>query len=137
MTEDILFDNIYIGHSIDDAKALAAETFKIKKALEEAAAKVDDKDDDEAEIPTFNQDPIGFIRHRVFTFIDLAKLDPVLAVKAHPETAAGLAGAVFTLVGMVGALIALIGGQQKPITKVSDFRAWRDLSINTTVIIII
>jgi len=37
MTEDILFDNIYVGHSVDDAKALAAETFDIKHSLEKVA----------------------------------------------------------------------------------------------------
>jgi hypothetical protein len=29
MTEDILFDNVYLGHSLEDAKALAAETFNV------------------------------------------------------------------------------------------------------------
>jgi hypothetical protein len=36
MTEDILFNNTYIGHSIDDAKSLAAETYEVKKHLEAA-----------------------------------------------------------------------------------------------------
>jgi U5 small nuclear ribonucleoprotein component len=33
MTEDILFDNLYVGRSVDDAKAFAAETFDISLAL--------------------------------------------------------------------------------------------------------
>ena len=33
MTEDILFDNLYVGHSVEDAKKLAAETFEVKKPL--------------------------------------------------------------------------------------------------------
>ncbi|KAJ3772774.1 hypothetical protein EV361DRAFT_874533, partial [Lentinula raphanica] len=82
MTEDILFDNIYVGHSVDDAKTLASETFDIKKTLEKAkkAAEVDDDDEEES----FSEDPIGFIRSRILTFIDILKLDPLLAFKTHP-----------------------------------------------------
>lgn len=119
MTEDILFTNIYIGHSVEDAKALAAETFDIKKPLESAAEKAADPQEDDSETPSFKEDPINFIRQRVFDFVDAAKLDPVSAFKTQPETGAALAAALFTLFGMVGALFGLIGGSQKPIiTKV-------------------
>lgn len=120
MTEDILFDNIYVGHSPEDAKAFAAETFDIKKPLESAAAKpeVDEDDDDDSSV-TFKEDPVTFIRQKVFTFIDLAKLDPLLAFKTHPETGVALAGAILTLFGMFGALFGLVGAGQKPITKSS------------------
>ncbi|KAJ7024393.1 Calreticulin family-domain-containing protein [Mycena alexandri] len=120
MTEDILFDNIYIGHSPEDAKAFAAETFDIKKPLEAAAAKpaVEDDEDDET-TGSFKENPIAFIRQKVFTFIDLAKLDPLLAFKSHPETGIALAGAILTLFGMLGALFGLVGAGQKPITKSS------------------
>ncbi|EGO05279.1 hypothetical protein SERLA73DRAFT_118840 [Serpula lacrymans var. lacrymans S7.3] len=117
MTEDILFNNIYIGHSAEDAKALAAETFEVKRPLEVEAAKVTLPDDDEE--VSFAEDPVAFIRQKVFTFIDLAKLDPVLAFKTQPETGVALAGAVFTLFGMIGVLFGLVGAQQKPITKSS------------------
>ncbi|KAJ7897288.1 Calreticulin family-domain-containing protein [Mycena olivaceomarginata] len=120
MTEDILFDNIYIGHSPEDAKAFAAETFDIKKPLEAAAAKPDvDDDEDDDSVPSLKDDPVGFLRHKVFTFIDLAKLDPILAFKTHPETGVALAGAILTLFGMFGALFGLVGAGQKPITKSS------------------
>lgn len=117
MTEDILFDNIYVGHSLADAKALAAETFEIKKRLEVEADKAADPLDDE-DIPSWKQDPVAFIRYKALVFLDLAQVDPVLALKTHPETGAALAGAVFTLFGMIGALFGLVGAQQKPITKV-------------------
>jgi hypothetical protein len=125
MTEDILFDNIYVGHSVEDAQALAAETFGVKKPLEvadeEAKEKVFETEDEMAAKVSFKDDPVEFVRQKVFTFIDLAKLDPLLAFKTHPKTGASLAGAVFTLFGMVGALLGLIGGSQKPITKVRLF----------------
>ncbi|KAL0951769.1 hypothetical protein HGRIS_008441 [Hohenbuehelia grisea] len=120
MTEDILFDNIYVGHSVEDAKALATQTFDVKKPLEVAANKPDTPEEDEdEEAPSFKEDPVGFIRQKVLTFVDLAKLDPLLAFKTHPETGAALGVAVFTLFGMIGATLGLIGPQQKPITKSS------------------
>jgi hypothetical protein len=138
MTEDILFDNIYIGHSAEDAKAFAAETFDRKKPLEVAASKPEVSDDEDYDaLPSFKDDPIGYIRHKflafdltkldpayiretVVAFVVLAKLDPVLAFKTHPETGAALAVALFTVFGMLGALLGVVGGQQKPITKVKS-----------------
>ena len=117
MTEDILFDNIYVGHSLADAKALAVETFEIKKRLEVEADKAADPLDDD-DVPSWKQDPVAFIRYKALVFLELAQVDPVLALKTHPETGAAFAGAVFTLFGMIGALFGLIGAQQKPITKV-------------------
>ena len=138
MTEDILFDNIYIGHSVEGAKTFAAETFEIKKPLEAATAKVADKLDDDDELPSWKEDPITFIRQKVILFIDLVQIDPILALKTHPETGAALAGALFTLFGMIGALFGLVGAQQKPITKVrssnpSDLRYINNLSSHTVV----
>jgi hypothetical protein len=123
MTEDILFDNIFVGHSTDTAKQFAAETYDEKAKLEAAASEASKAAarkaagiDDEEDVD-FKADPVSFIRQKVFTFIDLAKIDPALAFKTHPETGVGLAGAALTLFGMIAALLGLIGGQQKPITK--------------------
>lgn len=121
MTEDILFDNIYIGHSVEDAKAFAAETFEVKKPLENATDKVDTpEDEDDESAVSFKEDPIGFIRQRILAFVEAFKLDPIGAFKTQPETGAAVAAAIFTFFGMVGALFGLVSGSQKPIiTKVS------------------
>lgn len=119
MTEDILFDNLYVGHSVEDAKKLAAETFEIKKPLESKADKPADADEDDEEL-SFKEDPVGFIRSKVLNFVDHVKEDPVDAFKSQPETGAALAAALFTIFGMLGAFLGLIGGSQKPVvTKVS------------------
>ena len=119
MTEDILFDNLYVGHSVEDAAKLAKETYFVTKAYEEALEKAASKDDEEVEETIdFRADPVEFIRRQVFKFIELAKVDPLLAFKTHPETGAGLALAVVTLFGMLGVVFGVAGGQQKPITKV-------------------
>jgi len=121
MTEDILFSNIYIGHSVEDAKALAAETFDVKKPLEAAVKKADsadDDDEDDEEVP-FLADPSSFIRKKVFRFVDQAVLDPVGAFKSQPETGIALGAALFTLLGMIGALFGLIGSAQQPVVTKS------------------
>ncbi|KAF8807907.1 calnexin [Phlegmacium glaucopus] len=120
MTEDILFDNLYIGHSAEDAKKFAAETFEIKKPLEVAADKPITAEDDDEEPLSFKDDPVSFIRTRVIAFIEAAKDDPLGAFKSQPETGAALAGALFTLFGMFGALISIIGGAQKPVVTKTD-----------------
>ncbi|KAJ3482943.1 hypothetical protein NLI96_g6641 [Meripilus lineatus] len=123
MTEDILFDNIYIGHSIEDAQALAAETFDVKKPLEVAADKAaqpaEDVDEEVEDLTfdAFKADPVTFLRGRLIKFVDAAKVDPVAAFKAQPQTAATLGLAMITFFGMLGTLFGLVGGQQKPITK--------------------
>ena len=119
MTEDILFDNIYVGHSIDDAKAFAAETFDVKHSLEEAANEAAfPEDEDEQDEITFPENPVEFLRNKAFKFIALARVDPIVAFKTHPETGAALAGALLTFCGMLGALFGLVGSQQKTVTKV-------------------
>jgi len=120
MTENILFDNIYVGHSVEDAKTFAVETYDVKKPLEEAADKVAKvEDDEETEEKTFKEDPIGYLRQKALTFIELATIDPVLAFKTYPETGIALGGALLTLFGMLGALFGLVGGSQKPVAKSS------------------
>jgi hypothetical protein len=117
MTEDILFDNIYVGHSLEDAHKLAQETYAIKKGVEATLTKTDDEEEASDEIPSFKENPAAFIRQKALKFVEDAKVDPVQAIKSQPETAAGLIGAILTLFGMLGALFGLVGGSQKPITK--------------------
>lgn len=122
MTEDILFDNLYVGHSLEDAQAFAAATFEVKKPLEVAADKpvADEEDDDET--PSFKEDPIAFIRQKVLAFVEAARVDPLGAFKDDPQVGLALAGAVFTLFGMLGVVFGIIGGNQKPVvTKVGVF----------------
>lgn len=52
----------------------------------------------------------------------MAKQNPTEAIKAMPETAAALAAAFFTLLGMLGALFGLIGSA-KPTIQVKKATA--------------
>jgi hypothetical protein len=131
MTEDILFDNIYLGHSLEDAKSFAAETFDVKKAWEAADKAATEIKEDEEERINFREDPVGFIREKVFEFIEMAQVDPLGAAKSHPETAAGLALAIMTLFGMLTVFVtSLFGGQSQPVAKaslLSGFGRWKTL----------
>ena len=110
MTEDILFDNVYIGHSVEDAEKLRKETFDVKFPVEEAeeeASKPKPEVKEDGTTVTFKEDPVTFVRQKVNHFVELAKEDPVNAVKALPEVAGGLGALLLTMiliiVGAIGA----------------------------------
>jgi calnexin len=110
MQKDILFDNIYIGHSIDDAAALRKETWDIKRAaedVEDAASqpKAEDKPKSPMDL-VFKDDPIKYVKERLDLFISIAKKDPLEAIRFLPEVAGGIGVAVVTLLAL---LIGIIG----------------------------
>lgn len=111
MQSDILFDNIYIGHSIEDAHKLQVETYDIKSAIEKAeedAAKP--KEPEKPLLPTggsFKDDPITYVKERFNLFVTLAKQDPFQAAKVVPEVAGVLGVAVGTLLAV---LLGVLGG---------------------------
>ncbi|KAJ3569331.1 hypothetical protein NP233_g5114 [Leucocoprinus birnbaumii] len=121
MTEDILFDNLYVGHSVEDAKKLAEETFEVKKPLENKADTPEGVNEDDDDEVSLKDDPIGFIRNKVLDFVEHVKEDPVDAFKSKPETGVAILVALFTLFGMLGGLIG--GSSQKPVVTKSAKKA--------------
>ena len=109
MQNDILFDNIYIGHSVADAKKLKEETFDVKIAIEKQEEETEKPKVDET-IPKspldlkFTEDPITYVQEKVQLFITIAKRDPLEAVRFVPEVAAG-AGVLLATI-----LLILFGG---------------------------
>lgn len=109
MQSDILFDNIYIGHSEEDAEKLRKETFDVKLPIEEAQ---EESSKPKPEVPepntsvSFKEDPVTFVREKLDHFVRLAKEDPVTAVKTVPDVAGGLAVLLLTsillIVGAIG-----------------------------------
>lgn len=109
MQNDILFDNIYIGHSVEDAEAFRKETFDVKKPIElaeEEAQKPKPADKAQTSV-SFKEAPLTYIREKVDLFVTEAKQNPVQAVKLVPEVAGGL-GAILlaTILFIVGAISA-------------------------------
>ncbi|PWY80692.1 Calreticulin-domain-containing protein [Aspergillus heteromorphus CBS 117.55] len=110
MQNDILFDNIYIGHSVEDAEQLRHETFDIKHPIELAEEEANKpKPEEKVDEPSvsFKEDPIAHIKEKVNNFVHLTKQDPINAVKQVPDVAGGLAALLLTMVlVVVGAVSA-------------------------------
>lgn len=119
MTEDIAFDNIYVGSSEKDAAAFVEETFVVKKPLEdkaeESAKPVVEEKKEDVVAPELAVHPVGFATYHAQRFFDHAKADPVGALKAKPETAGALAAAFATLFTVLTLLLSLVTPKAKPV----------------------
>jgi calnexin len=120
MQNDILFDNIYIGHSIEDAEKLRKETFDVKHPVEiaeEEALKPKPEEKDATPSVSFREDPVAFVREKVDHFVGLAKQDPVGAVKQVPEVAGGLVAVVTTMILIIVTAIGASSPAPAPAKK--------------------
>ncbi|GAA5935602.1 calnexin [Sporobolomyces koalae] len=114
MTDDILFDNIFVGTSEADLATFVSETYAVKAPLElsleeadkpEPAASTPEK---KSTVVDFKQDPVAFVKTRGLEFLEKATVDPKRAFTEEPVVG-GVVGIVFaTLVGMLGVLISLL-----------------------------
>lgn len=119
MQNDILFDNIYIGHSIADAAAFREETYVVKKTIElaeEEAAMSKPEKKAEAGV-TFKDDPVAFVREKVDLFVSLVQKDPIAAVKSVPEVAGGLGAILLTTILFI---FVAIGASSPAPTKAAE-----------------
>lgn len=116
MQSDILFDNIYIGHSVEDAEKLAEETFKVKQPIEKALADADKpKMEDAPKSPhdlKFLDDPVHYAKEKLDLFMTIAQKDPIQAIKFVPDAALGIAAVLLSLLAVVASLV--FGGSAAP-----------------------
>jgi len=122
MQSDILFDNIYIGHSVADAQKFADETFFEKHPIEElleieSKPKDSDKPIKSPSDLVFMDDPIHYIREKLDLFLTIAQSDPIQAIKFVPEAAAGIGAVVVTLIAIIVGLVSMSGGSAPPQVK--------------------
>lgn len=122
MQNDILFDNIYIGHSVEDAEKFKAETFDIKHSIEKKEEDASVPEPKKPESPMdlkFKDNPIHYMREKFDLFITIAKRNPIQAIKFVPEVAGALAVLALTT---VAALIGLfgMGGSSPQVKKVAE-----------------
>lgn len=90
MQDGFLFDNIYIGHSIEDAMKLAEETWKVKYDLEKAAEPVEPESTYAEKAQGYLQivlNQLEILKEQTLEFIEMAKVDPLDAVKTLPHMA--------------------------------------------------
>lgn len=111
MQNDILFDNIFIGHSESDAAKFAKETWAVKYAIEK---KLEDMEkpviSDNVFDGSWKEDPVKFVKQLVTKFINLARLDVMEAFKQMPGTGGGLVVGSVTAIALLGGLISLVLG---------------------------
>ncbi|KAJ5086753.1 calnexin precursor [Penicillium alfredii] len=120
MQSDILFDNIYIGHSVEDAAKLRQETFDVKFPIETEEEKINQPPaemPDEGTTVNFKDDPVTFVRQKVHYFIELVQEDPVNAVKTLPEVAGGLGALLVTMILIVVSAIGASSPAPAPAKK--------------------
>jgi len=125
MQNDILFDNIYIGHSVEDAEKFADETFHEKLAVEQLAELADKpKETEKPKSPldlSFKEDPITYIKEKFNLFIHIAKQDPIGAIRFVPEVPIGLAVGALTLLGvLIGLLTSAAPAPEKAKKAAAD-----------------
>lgn len=116
MTKDILFDNIYIGHSIEEAEKLQHETFDVKKKVEQAeeeALAPKAPEPPKAPVDSFRDDPVEFVKQKLELFFAVAQQDPVSAFKAFPEIAGALVAGILTIFGILFSLISAASAPAK------------------------
>lgn len=121
MQKDILFDNIYIGHSVADAEKLQKETYDVKIAIEKQEDEANSqKETDTPKSPMdlkFRDDPVHYMREKLNLFWTIAKRNPVEAVKFVPEVAAGIA---VLAAGVLTLLFTLLGAGAVASPQVQD-----------------
>ncbi|PHH87420.1 hypothetical protein CDD83_8900 [Cordyceps sp. RAO-2017] len=120
MQSDILFNNIYIGHSVEDADKLADETWAIKHPIEQKLADADKpKDEDKPKSPSdlkFLDDPVLYVREKLDLFFTIGRENPIEAIKFVPEVAGGIAALAVMLIAIVVSLIGM-GGSSPAVQK--------------------
>ena len=121
MQNDILFDNIYIGHSTEDAEKLKAETYDIKhkfETAEEEATKPKPADTPKSPMDlNFMEDPVHYVREKLDLFITIAKGDPVQAIKFMPEVAGALGTVAALVLAVLIGLLTKSGASPPPQVK--------------------
>jgi calnexin len=126
MDKDILFDNIYVGHSIEDADKFAQETFHVKHPIEElleleSRPKDEDKPIKSPSDLVFMDDPVLYVKEKLDLFFTIAKTNPIEAVKFVPEAAGGLAAVVIAALTILISLISM--GTSSPAPQVKKAAA--------------
>jgi calnexin len=119
MQNDILFDNIYIGHSVEDAAKLAEESFLEKHPQEQLLELADKpKADDTPKSPSdlnFLDDPVFYVKEKLDLFLTIFKSDPIQAIKFVPEVPTAIGGLIVTILALVG--VFTMGSAPEPVKK--------------------
>jgi calnexin len=121
MQNDILFDNIYIGHSVMDAEKFAEKTFHKKHATEKLLELAEKPAEEAKPISPFDRkfmdDPVLYVKEKLELFITIAQNNPMEAVKFVPEVAGGIAAVIITVLALIIGLFSMGGSTPPPKVK--------------------
>lgn len=122
MSNDIMFDNIYVGYSEDEAREIAEATWRPKFTKEEELRSAETKTDtsfDDVEPPQSAY--VEYALYHTKKFLTLAREDFVGTIKEHPKMAGALASALVSLWIVAAFILNLLF----PAAKASDEAAER------------
>ncbi|GAA6063231.1 hypothetical protein JCM10212_005838 [Sporobolomyces blumeae] len=125
MTDDILFDNIYIGTSESDLATFVSETFAVKAPLELAIEEADKPAPEEPSTKkakvspavSFKADPVGFVKSAAVEFLEKATVDPKQAFIEDPVVGGVMGIAFATAVGLLGMVLSLLVSSSPTVQK--------------------
>ena len=127
LTDPASFDNIYIGHSVEDAEKLKAATYDVKHPIEAAEdEQTKPKADDTPKSPMdlkFMDNPVFYVREKVQLFMTIFQKDPIEAVKFVPEVAGGIGVLVVTLLAIIIGAVGTGGATPPPQVKKATEKA--------------
>jgi hypothetical protein len=124
MQDGLVFDNIYVGHSIKDAKE-AAKLWEAKNEIESKREAEEDAKRKSEEKPKLSSNKYVAMAQEVFyqgkdvvlksidemyVFIDAAKVDPIGAVKQMPNVAVLIASLITLPILLIGLIFP--GGEK-------------------------
>jgi len=114
MQSDTLFDNIYVGHSPEDARAFAAETFEVKKKIEEGKLKEEEATRAAEHAKRVKEEAGSLVKQARDAFdswFSLVQYDPVIAFKEHPGITGAVGAGALAALGLLGSIVgAVLGG---------------------------
>lgn len=119
MQNDILFDNIYIGHSVEEAEMFAKNTFDVK-FKNERKDKSNIASGPEVSTSIVEESYLDIAVKKVTTFVDLVKHDPVSAFKEMPGTASTIGAVFVTFLALLFGLVSLIFSNHDSAVKSKD-----------------
>lgn len=129
MQSDILFDNIYIGHSIEEAEQFAKATFQVKYEHERKQQKETPPEPEVVFNDNVKESYLNIALKKVITFFDLAKTSPVSALKQMPGTASTIGVLLVTIIAILFGLVTLVSSghtSKAELEKVEDDQSKSD-----------
>ncbi|EMR11423.1 hypothetical protein PNEG_00446 [Pneumocystis murina B123] len=108
MQSDILFDNIYIGHSVEEAEQFAKTTFQVKYEYERKQEKGITPEPEVVLDDVAKESYFDVAVKKVTTFVDLVKTSPVSAFKQMPGTASTIGVVFVTFIALLFGLVTLV-----------------------------